>query len=58
LPVTKERIGIIPKSNERIPVDVDTDFFGNPIEEKAVRVGPFQNCITGKNTFKLFSKNK
>jgi hypothetical protein len=57
LPVTKERIGIIPKANERIPVDVDTDFFDRPIVENSIRTGPFQNIKPGRNTFNLWHIN-
>ena len=38
------------------PLDITTDYFGNPIEASRVLPGPFQSIKAGRNTFGLWPK--
>jgi hypothetical protein len=51
---TKDRVGLIPNANERIPANVDADYFGKPIVPGNVMAGPFQDIHSGTNTFKIW----
>ncbi|MFC4591223.1 glycosyl hydrolase family 95 catalytic domain-containing protein [Sphaerisporangium corydalis] len=53
-PVTKARVGIIPRANESIAADVTTDFFGSPINTGNVMAGPFAAAKGGANSFTLW----
>ncbi|WP_432840113.1 galactose-binding domain-containing protein [Dactylosporangium sp. CA-092794] len=53
-PVTKARVGIIPRANESIAADVTTDFFGGPINTANVMAGPFAAAHSGTNAFALW----
>ena len=52
--VTKARVGTIPRANESIAADVNTDFFGNPIPAGNVMAGPFAGARDGANSFTLW----
>ncbi|GAA4588167.1 hypothetical protein GCM10023194_39080 [Planotetraspora phitsanulokensis] len=50
-PVTKARVGVIPRAGESIAADVTTDFFGKPFSGMP---GPFAEAKTGANSFTLW----
>ena len=53
-PVTKARVGVIPRANESIAADVTTDFFGGPVNAGNVMAGPFAGAKGGANSFTLW----
>ncbi|MFG1811319.1 discoidin domain-containing protein [Streptomyces sp. NPDC049040] len=53
-PVTQSRVGVIPHANQSIAADVDTDFFGSPINSGNVMAGPFAAAHNGANSFTLW----
>ena len=53
-PVTKERVGIIPKANEEIAADVLKDYFDEEFGTDSLLVGPFADIQEGTNEFKLW----
>jgi len=62
--ITAELIGELPVTKMLIqtpagePLDITTDYFGNPIKASRVLPGPFQNISIGTNTFRLWPKNE
>ena len=53
-PVTRARVGVIPKANQSIAADVTTDFFGSAINASHLMAGPFAAAKNGTNTFNLW----
>ena len=53
-PVTKDRVGIIPKANESIAADVLTDYFDEAFGEDGLLIGPFADIQAGTNEFTLW----
>ncbi|MEV6923804.1 discoidin domain-containing protein [Dactylosporangium sp. NPDC051485] len=53
-PVTRARVGTIPKAGESIAADVTTDFFGNAVASTNTMAGPFASAHSGSNTFALW----
>ena len=60
--ITSEYIGIlpVPKMAMEYPdgtsLDINTDYFGNPIDPVNVIPGPFQNLKSEANTFEVWPK--
>ncbi|WP_327003509.1 discoidin domain-containing protein [Dactylosporangium sp. NBC_01737] len=53
-PVTRSRVGVIPRANESIAADVTTDFFGAQVSATNTMAGPFAAARAGSNTFTLW----
>jgi hypothetical protein len=53
-PVTRARVGVVPRANESIAADVTTDFFGGAINTGNVMAGPFAGAHNGANSFALW----
>ena len=62
--ITADLIGELAASKMAIqtpagePLDITTDYYGNPIKALSVLPGPFQDITTGTNTFRLWPKNE
>jgi hypothetical protein len=58
--ITSKMIGKIPlpqmfmENPDGTPLDIITDYFGNPIDPKKVMPGPFQKIIPGINKFTVW----
>ncbi len=53
-PVTRSRVGVVPRANESIAADVTTDFFGGAVNTGNVMAGPFAAAKNGANSFTLW----
>jgi len=62
-PVTSKGVGVfeIPgmalETQDKKPLDVTTDYYGNPIKAEKVLPGPFQKIVEGKNSFTLWPRS-